>query len=312
MISKNLQQFMMKQAQPAPQPQQAPLKDMAVNRRGAFDSLVGPAPQPQQAPLEIKRPPEGLKFDHAANNGPIGPQGYPRQPNFTATELAQAQYPRGYSEGAQGKIWRPVAPGYTGEVDPGGYRLYEDPNSGYYGGSSPGEPGEPIPLRGTGERVVPRTVEVDPRPPEQFAEGWAPEGVGPSVFGAGERSTRRSVGDYSGSAHGSPWGDSSRRRIAFDQSPNSQNGYTRVRQRVPGGPYDARRDPASDYRTGRDPGGNRIFMDPETGMEHWVPEGGEAPQFHREDRKSTNRDRTEANVDAAGKFRMSDVWKNLW
>jgi len=297
MLAKNLQHFMVKQAASRTTP-------TALGHETAH--------RPQAAPLEIKHSP-GFEIQ---NNVPWASSSIsktlPGHVGYTpnAVDLAEAQFPPGYREGAQGNIWRPVAAGYTGKVDPSTYRLYERPG-GYWGSSSPGEPGFQNPPP-TGERTVPPTVEVDPRPPEQFAEGWAPDQG--DFLGMGERSTRRSYGDYSGYT-GPGWGDrgdKSRRRIAFDQAPDSQHGYTRVRQRVPGGRYDARRDPTPDYRTGRDPGGNRIFMDPETGMEHWVPAGGEAPQFHHEDRKSTNRDRMAADIEAEGRFRIGDIFRNLW
>ena len=65
-------------------------------------------------------------------------------------------------------------------------------------------------------------------------------------------------------------------------------------------------------RDGKDPGGNRIFQDPYTGLEHHYPEGRQAPLFHSELRKDLNRVRTDSNVEDAGKLRIGDIFRNLW
>ena len=66
------------------------------------------------------------------------------------------------------------------------------------------------------------------------------------------------------------------------------------------------------FDAGKDPGGNRIFQDPHTGLEHYYPEGRQAPLFHHENRKNMNRKRMEKDVEAAGKLRIGDIFKNLW
>ena len=66
------------------------------------------------------------------------------------------------------------------------------------------------------------------------------------------------------------------------------------------------------FDAGKDPGGNRIFQSPRTGLEHYYPEGRRAPLFHHENRKNMNRKRMEKDVEAAGKLRIGDIFKNLW
>jgi hypothetical protein len=202
------------------------------------------------------------------------------------------EYGEGY--GSYQNIYKPVAPGHMGREDT--YRTYTDPYTGDISSATPGE---------TPEWINRETGRI--RTPEEIDRLWEERGMvrvprpaqTPEQLAAAEqRRLQPVIVDPSPTVQDSRWdnrlGGFIMRSNANAQAPDTEQGYTRIR----------------DY--GRDPGGNRILPHPGTGMEHWIPEGSETPQWYQDKRKRQNKVQTEKDIEEAGKFRLSDVWKNLW
>ena len=202
-------------------------------------------------------------------------------------EGSAPEYEEGY--GGYQNIYKPVAPGHMGREDT--YRTYTNPHTGEIEYAQPSETPTWI-NRETGMVRTPEEIDQQwteagmtriPRPaqtPEQLAEIQR-RGLQPTIV------------DPSPSFQGSKWdktlGGGIFRSNAYDQAPDTEQGYTRVRD------------------WGQDPEGNRILPHPRSGMEYWYPEGSETPSWYHEQRKNVNRRQVEKDVEEAGKFRFKDM-----